>query len=138
MAFLSKPFERFFNVTCRSDFLKKKSMKFDIIISLEVIEHVSDYKAFLSDIHSCLNKKGIIILSTINRNLISYFTTILIAEKILKLVPNGTHDWNKYLKPEEITEFYKKYNLKLDKKVGLFPVPCGKNFKWIRFKNNYE
>ena len=111
---------------------KKKSVKFDIIISLEVIEHVKDYKQFLFDIYSCLNKDGIIILSTINRNLISYFTTIFIAEKILKLVPEGTHDWDKYIKPDEIIGFYEKYNLILDKQVGLFPIPCNKNFKWIR------
>ncbi len=114
------------------DSLKKKSIKFDIIISLEVIEHVKDYKSFLLDISSCLNKNGLIILSTINRNLISYFTTIFMAEKVLRLVPTGTHDWNKYITPDEITKFYEQYNLKLDRKVGLFPIPCGKNFKWIR------
>ena len=114
------------------DFFKKKSIKFDIIISLEVIEHVKDYKVFLSEIRSCLNKNGLIILSTINRNLISYFTTIFMAEKVLKLVPTGPHDWNKYITPDEITKLYEKYKFKLDKKVGLFPIPCGKNFKWIR------
>ena len=114
------------------DLFKKKSIKFDIIISLEVIEHVEDYRQFLSDIRTCLNKGGLIILSTINRNFISYFTTIFMAEKILKLVPHGTHDWNKYIKPDEIINFYEKYGFKLDKKVGLLPIPCGKNFKWIR------
>ena len=115
--------------------IKKTSLKFDIIISLEVIEHVRNYKAFLADIHSCLKKDGIIIISTINRNFLSYFTTILIAEKILKLVPRGTHAWNKYVKPEEIIKFYEKYNLKLDKKVGLLPLPLRKNFKWVRTSN---
>ena len=100
-----------------------------------MIEHVSNYKTFLADIHSCLKKEGIIILSTINRNFLSYFTTILIAEKILNLVPRGTHDWNKYIKPEEIINFYKEYNLKLDKKVGLLPLPLIKNFKWVRTSN---
>ena len=114
------------------ELFKKKSIKYDIIISLEVIEHVTNYKDFLLNINSCLNKNGLIILSTINRNTISYLTTILIAERILKLVPNGTHNWNKYIKPNEITEFYEKYNLRLDKKVGLFPIPFGSNFKWIR------
>ena len=115
--------------------LKKKSLKFDIIISLEVIEHVSNYKAFLAGLHSCLNKEGIIILSTINRNFLSYFSTILVAEKLLNLVPRGTHDWNKYIKPEEIINFYEEYNLKLDKKVGLLPLPLIKNFKWVRTSN---
>ena len=115
-----------------AELFKKKKIKFDIIISLEVIEHVDDYKKFLRDIYTCLNKNGIIILSTINRNFISYFSTIFIAEKVLKLVPNGTHDWNKYIKPKEIIEFYEKHKLKLDKKAGLFPVPIRKNFNWIR------
>ena len=53
----------------------------------------------------------LIIISTINRNFISYFTTIFIAEKILKLVPSGTHDWNKYIKPNEIIKFYKNISL---------------------------
>ncbi|MDC3024181.1 bifunctional 2-polyprenyl-6-hydroxyphenol methylase/3-demethylubiquinol 3-O-methyltransferase UbiG [Alphaproteobacteria bacterium] len=118
-----------------AELFKKKKIKFDIILSLEVIEHVSDYKKFLYDIYACLNKDGIIILSTINRNLISYISTIFFAEKVLKLVPKGTHDWNKYIQPNEIIEFYEKYKLKLDKKIGLFPLPIGKNFKWIRTSN---
>ena len=112
--------------------LKKKRNKFDIIISLEVIEHVADYKIFLEGIFSCLNKNGIVIISTINRNFFSYISTILLAEKILNLVPSGTHDWNKYIKPEEIVEYAKKYNIRLDKKSGLFPIPSARNFNWIR------
>ena len=112
--------------------LKNKKNKFDIIISLEVIEHVANYKTFLEDIFSCLSKNGIIIISTINRNLLSYISTILVAEKILNLVPPGTHDWNKYIKPNEIIEYAEKHNYLLDKKSGLLPIPSVKNFNWIR------
>ncbi len=112
--------------------LKNKKNKFDIIISLEVIEHVANYKIFLEDIFSCLSKNGIIIISTINRNLFSYISTILVAEKILNLVPPGTHDWNKYIKPNEIIEYAEKHNYLLDKKSGLLPIPFVKNFNWIR------
>ena len=112
--------------------LKNKKNKFDIIISLEVIEHVANYKIFLEDIFSCLSKNGIIIISTINRNLFSYISTILVAEKILNLVPPGTHDWNKYIKPNEIIEYAEKHNYLLDKKSGLLPIPSVKNFNWIR------
>ena len=112
--------------------LKNKKNKFDIIISLEVIEHVADYKIFLEDIFSCLSKNGIIIISTINRNFFSYISTILVAEKILNLVPPGTHDWNKYIKPNEIIEYAEKHNYLLDKKSGLLPIPFVKNFNWIR------
>ena len=109
--------------------------KFDIIISLEVIEHVSDYEIFLQDIFSCLKKNGIIIISTINRNFFSYLSTIFIAEKILRIVPEGTHDWDKYIKPCEILKCSEKYKIHLDKKSGLLPIPFGKSFKWIRTKN---
>ena len=112
--------------------LKNKKNKFDIIISLEVIEHVANYKIFLEDIFSCLSKNGIIIISTINRNFFSYISTILVAEKILNLVPPGTHDWNKYIKPNEIIEYAEKHNYLLDKKSGLLPIPFVKNFNWIR------
>tara|TARA_B100000029_G_scaffold479979_1_gene527557 strand:- start:10 stop:723 length:714 start_codon:yes stop_codon:yes gene_type:complete len=115
--------------------LKKKHTKFDIIISLEVIEHVCDYEIFLKDIFSCLKKNGIIIISTINRNFFSYLSTIIIAEKIFRIVPKGTHDWDKYIKPCEILKCSEKYKIHLDKKSGLFPIPFGKSFKWIRTKN---
>ena len=115
--------------------IKNKNTKFDIIISLEVIEHVADYKAFLNDMFSCLKKNGILIISTINRNFFSYLSTIIIAERILKIVPKDTHDWNKYIKPEEIVRCSEKRNIFLDKKSGLLPIPIGKNFKWIRINN---
>ena len=54
------------------------------------------------------------------------------AEKILNLVPPGTHDWNKYIKPNEIIEYAEKHNYLLDKKSGLLPIPSVKNFNWIR------
>ena len=102
--------------------LSKKKLKFDVIISLEVVEHVD-------------NKNGLIIFSTINRSKISYLTTILLAERILKLVPNNTHEWDKYVKPEEIITFSKKYNCKLDKITGLLPFPSLNGFKWLRVEN---
>ena len=115
--------------------LKNKNTKFDIIISLEVIEHVSDYEIFLQDIFSCLKKNGIIIISTINRNFFSYLSTIFIAEKILRIVPEGTHDWDKYIKPCDILICSEKYKIHLDKKSGLLQIPFGWSFKWIRTKN---
>ena len=115
--------------------LKNKGTKFDIIISLEVIEHVDDYKVFLNNIFSCIKKNGIIIISTMNRNFFSYLSTIVVAERILKIVPKDTHDWNKYIKPEEIVRCSEDRNIILDKKSGLFPIPTGKNFRWIRINN---
>ena len=115
--------------------IRKKKIKYDIVISLEVIEHVADYKSFLKDIFLSTKKNGLVIISTINRNYLSYLTTILLAEKIFRLVPNGVHDWNMYIKPEEILNVSKTFKFKLDKSTGMFPIPFYKNFQWIRTKN---
>lgn len=123
------------NITIET--LIKKQLKFDIVISLEVIEHVEDYKKFLQDIFHVLKPKGLIILSTINRNYFSYITTILFAEKILKLVPDGVHDWKYYVKPIEVLEVGKKSNIILDKISGLTPIPSLNGFQWIRTNNSY-
>ena len=116
-------------------YLKEKSVKFDIILCMEVIEHVKDYKSFISMAFNCLKRDGVIIFSTINKSILSYVTTIFLAEKILKLVPSQTHDWNMYVKPEEIIKVAKSFKLKLDKIKGLAPIPTLQGFQWIRTNN---
>ena len=81
-------------------------------------------------------QNGIIIFSTINRSYLAYITTIFLAEKILRLVPAETHDWNMYVKPEEILDLANKNNFKIDKICGLFALPSLNGFKWIRVKKN--
>ena len=115
--------------------LKGKRAKFDIILCMEVIEHVQDYKSFIKLAFECLKKDGIIIFSTINKSVLSYFTTIFLAEKILKLVPSKTHDWDMYVKPEEILEVAETFKFKLDKIKGLAAIPSLQGFKWIRINN---
>ena len=113
----------------------KSGLKFDIIICLEVVEHVDNLEIFLVNAYKSLKKNGLIIFSTINRSSISFLTTILIAENILKIVPKKTHNWNKYVKPEEIIESAKTHKLYLDKLNGLLPFPSLSGFKWLRIKN---
>ena len=115
--------------------LKDQSAKFDIILCMEVIEHVKDYKSFINFAFNCLKRDGIIIFSTINKSFLSYVTTIFLAEKILKLVPSKTHDWDMYIKPEQILEVAKTFKLKLDKIKGLTAIPSLQGFKWIRINN---
>ena len=115
--------------------LKEKRAKFDIILCMEVVEHVQDYRSFIKLAFECLKKDGIIIFSTINKSFLSYFTTILLAEKILKLVPSKTHDWDMYVKPEEILKVAEKFRFKLDKIKGLAAMPSLRGFQWIRINN---
>ena len=121
---------------CQSiKYLKGKKAKFDIILCMEVIEHVKDYRSFIKLAFECLKKDGIIIFSTINKSFLSYLTTIFLAEKVLKLVPPKTHDWDMYVRPEEILEVAEKSSYSLDKIKGLVAIPSLRGFKWIRVDN---
>ena len=115
--------------------LKSKNTKFDIILCMEVVEHVQGYRSFIKLAFECLKKDGIIIFSTINKSFLSYLTTIFLAEKVLKLVPSKTHNWDMYVKPEEILEVAEKFSFKLDKIKGLAAIPSLQGFKWIRINN---
>lgn len=75
---------------------------FDLIVAFEVIEHVTSVANFIQDLEAHVRPGGIIALSTVNRTSLSYLTAILGAEKIMRLLPRGTHAWEKFVKPSEI------------------------------------
>ena len=81
--------------------------KFDVIIMFEILEHLDDWKEFLLKINKNLKKNGVVIISTINRNVISKITAIRIAEDFLGWIPKGTHQYEKFIKPEEIEKLMK-------------------------------
>ena len=80
----------------------KLENKFDIILNLEVIEHVENLDLYLESCFNLLKPKGIMFTATLNRTMISYIKAIVGAEYILRWLPIGTHDWNKFIKPEEL------------------------------------
>ena len=76
--------------------------KFDIILNLEVVEHVENLDLYLQSCYNLLDKNGLMFTATLNRTLISYVKAIIGAEYVLRWLPIGTHDWNKFIKPEEL------------------------------------
>tara|TARA_Y100000591_G_C21758411_1_gene658738 strand:- start:524 stop:1249 length:726 start_codon:yes stop_codon:yes gene_type:complete len=86
--------------------------KFDIILSLEIVEHVEDVQLFIDSCHRLLKKNGIMFTATLNRTFTSYIKAIIGAEYILRWLPVGTHDWNKFIKPEELEKKLIKKDLK--------------------------
>ena len=76
--------------------------QFDVILCLEIIEHVADVDLFIQSCAKLLKKNGIIFFATLNRTAKSFLFAIVGAEYILNWLPKGTHDWNKFLKPSEV------------------------------------
>ena len=83
----------------------KFKKKFDVILNMEVVEHVNDLNSFIKSSSTLLKKNGIMFTATLNRTLISYIKAIIGAEYVLRWLPIGTHDWNKFIKPEELESF---------------------------------
>ena len=90
---------------------KEINEKFDVVLNLEVVEHVENLDLFLKSTSELLRKDGIMFVATINRTFESYIKAIIGAEYILRWLPIGTHDWQKFLKPEEIQQRFKNISL---------------------------
>ena len=102
------------------DFEKEKiTSKYDVIIILEVLEHLNNWEAFVKKIKLNLKKNGTLIISTINRNLVSKFLTLDIGENLLKLIPLNTHTFYKFIKPEELEQVLSFNNFENIKFKGL-------------------
>ena len=104
---------------CTSPEKFKSNLKFDVILNLEIIEHVDDVDFFLESCSKLLTKDGIMFVATLNKTLKSYFFAIIGAEYILRWLPIGTHEWEKFVKPEELIDVSKKYNLILSDLKGV-------------------
>ena len=93
--------------------------KFDVILNMEIVEHVDDVNFFLRSCSKLLKKNGIMFVATLNRTLKSYIFAIVGAEYILRWLPIGTHEWEKFLTPKELISILKKNDLRLDKVDGM-------------------
>ena len=94
-----------YRATTAEDLLAAGERPFDVILNMEVIEHVADPGAYLRDCARLLAPGGLMIVATLNRTLKALALAKIGAEYVLRWVPAGTHDWNKFLKPEELRGF---------------------------------
>ena len=106
-----------YRVSTAETLLAKKEI-FDVILNMEVVEHVPDPKSYLRNCSKLLKKNGLMTCSTINRNYKSYLWAIIGAEYIMKWLPKKTHEWNKFIKPEELSDYIEQSNLKVIDKRG--------------------
>ena len=122
-----------------SSFIKtNSSQKFDLVIASEVIEHLDNRILFFDEVSKLLKNKGILILTTINKTPLSLLFAKFMAENILKLLPKGIHDFEKFVSPETLINEAKQHKIHLDEMVGFKPIigvsnefkPIIKNFKF--------
>ena len=99
---------------------------FDYVVCVDVIEHVEDYHCMLDEIARVLRPGGIFFFDTINRTLIAEIIMIALAENLLGLLPRGTHDPKKFIKPAELTSELEARNFKIGKLLGLGPIGINK------------
>ena len=104
---------------CTSPEKLNTNTKFDVILNMEIVEHVKDVDFFLQSCSKLLRKNGIMFVATINKTLKSYLFAIIGAEYILRWLPIGTHEWNKFVNPDELIKILEKYDLKLDSLDGM-------------------
>lgn len=88
--------------------------RFDVVLNMEVVEHVSDPLAYLTACHDLLKQGGLMVCSTLNRNPKSFMMAIIGAEWVMRWLPKGTHDWAKFITPDELYD--------LLRRAGLDPV----------------
>ena len=88
--------------------------RFDVVLNMEVVEHVADPLAYLTACHDLLKPGGLMVCSTLNRNPKSFLMAIIGAEHVMRWLPKGTHDWKKFITPDELYD--------LIRRAGLDPV----------------
>ena len=97
----------------------KTNKKFDVILNMEIVEHVENIDFFIKESSKLLKKNGVMFIATLNKTLKSYMFAIIGAEYVLKWLPIGTHDWEKFVKPNDLINIAKKNDLKLKKLDGM-------------------
>jgi len=114
--------------TTSSDELVKQEKRYDVVLALEIIEHVSDPDAFVKSVLGLCKPGGLVIFSTLNRTPKSFALGIVAAEYILGWVPKGTHHWKKFIKPSELASLLRKNQTRPDNITGLTFSPIQNEF----------
>ena len=107
------------NYYCSSPESFEAKEKFDVVLNMEIVEHVDNVDFFLFKSSELLKKDGLMFIATLNKTLKSYVFAIVGAEYILKWLPIGTHDWNKFLKPDDLIDICKNNSLNLKDLIGV-------------------
>ena len=116
------------DITYQCETSDNHSGEYDVVLALEIIEHVEDVQAFVASLLPLMKTDGMIIFSTLNRTAKSYAMGIIAAEYILRWLPRGTHQWKKFIKPSELARHTAVHDLKVKDISGLIYNPLTDQF----------
>ena len=122
---------------------ESESKSFDVVACLEMLEHVPDPSLIVEACSKLVKTDGRVFFSTINRNPKSYFFAIVGAEYVLNLLPKGTHNYEKFIRPSEIDEWARLYDLSISSMIGMTYNPITKKYKLgddvsVNYMSHYE
>jgi 2-polyprenyl-6-hydroxyphenyl methylase/3-demethylubiquinone-9 3-methyltransferase len=115
-------------IATTSDRLADEGWQFDIVLALEIIEHVADADAFMASLHRLVKPGGLVVMSTLNRTPRSFLNAIIGAEYVLRWLPRGTHDWKKFVKPSELARMLAANGLVVRDLTGMTYDPLRREF----------
>jgi len=114
--------------------LAQEKKRFDVIVALEIVEHVADLDSFMRALSALLKPEGLLILSTLNRTTSSFLLGTVMAEYVLGWVPAGTHDWDKFVRPSELAALCEKNKMMPVDVTGLVYRPLWRRFELCQAK----
>jgi len=105
----------------------------DRVVCVDVLEHVQDLEKVIAEIHRVLRPQGILFFDTIDRNWLSRLLAVTMVESVLKMIPRGTHDPDKFIRPLELQRLLEKngFEIKPDSFVGMGPVGINRRFDFV-------
>jgi 2-polyprenyl-6-hydroxyphenyl methylase/3-demethylubiquinone-9 3-methyltransferase len=124
--------------TVTAETLARQGIRYDVVLNMEVVEHVADLPGFVHACAQLVKPDGIMFIATINRTLLSWLTTIIGAEYLLRWLPRGTHQWRRFPKPRELEELLERDGMQLIARCGVRVNPFTRRMALTRFMSvNY-
>jgi len=117
---------------CAAEDMVERRESFDIVLAMEVVEHVANIDAFIASCAQLVNPGGLIFFSTLNRTAKAFALAIVGAEYIMRWLPRGTHDWRKFVKPSELAQPLRRAGLAIEQMTGVTYNPLADRWSLSR------
>lgn len=117
---------------CAAEDLVASGASFDVVLAMEVVEHVADVDAFILDCARLVKPGGLLFLATLNRTAKAFALAIFGAEYVLRWLPRGTHDWRKFVKPSELSHALRRAGMTIDQMTGVTFNPLTERWSLTR------